>query len=182
MRCFTAIDLPKSLKKRINNFQKEVKKKDIFYGKYVEEENLHLSLKFLGEINKEKVKRVKETLAEIDSSAFSASLKNIGAFPGKHFVKVLWIGAEQGRKQIINLHDKIDDKLSGLLKKSKRFEPHITLMRVKNISSKSEMKKFFEEYENKKFANLNIDSFSLFKSTLTEKGPIYEKISNFKLN
>ncbi|UCD03722.1 MAG: RNA 2',3'-cyclic phosphodiesterase [Candidatus Woesearchaeota archaeon] len=181
MRCFVGIDLSENLREEVNRFIKQTDHMGVFYGKYVESENLHISLKFLGEVDLSKIEEVERLLSEIKYTPFTASLEGIRAFPSKHYVKVLWIGANKGRKEIIELHNLIDEKLKDIFHKDRNFEPHITLSRVKNISNKDKASSFFEKNKDIKFGEITIDSFCLYKSTLTSDGPIYEKISKFQL-
>ena len=181
MRCFVGIDLLEKLKEDVTRFIKKTDNKGFFYGKYVELQNLHISLKFLGEVDDSKIKDVEKLLSEIKFATFTASLEGIGAFPSEHYVKVLWIGASKGNNEIIQLHSLIDEKLKSIFHKDKNFIPHLTLLRVKNVSDKSKVASFFKENKNIKFGEFNVNSFHLYKSTLTSDGPIYEKIASFKL-
>lgn len=181
MRCFIGIDLPNSLKKSISKFIDDVDNLNLFYGKFVESENLHLSLKFLGELSEEDVSNVEKSLSTINFNPFKFSIKDIGSFPNKNFVKVLWLGVGEGKKEILELNNKIEENLPQFSNTYKVFTPHITLGRIKNISNKDMLSKFFDKNKNISFGEVNVSSFYLFKSTLTSNGPIYEKIKKFEL-
>ena len=96
MRCFIGIDLPKSLKKDIKKFMKEIDKSNTFYGKFVEIENIHISLKFLGDVEDTQLENLKKALSKIKFKPFICSIKGVGAFPSTHYVKVLWFGTDKG--------------------------------------------------------------------------------------
>jgi len=179
MRCFIAIDLPDEVKEELSKVQKEINKNAKF--KFVEPQNLHLTLKFLGEISDYNLNQIKEALKQIKFRKIKARLNDIGVFPSPNYVRVVWIGLEPSEK-IKELHKKIDEALSdiNIEKKDKRFESHVTLARVKFILDK---KAFAEKLQKVRVKQLdfNIDSFKLKKSTLTKTGPIYEDILVFKL-
>jgi len=90
IRCFIALELPREAINYIEELQGLLKKKNLFYGKFTEAENLHLTLKFLGEISDEKAEEVKKKLAEIKFKEFEASLGEIGTFINK-YNSILWI-------------------------------------------------------------------------------------------
>lgn len=177
MRCFVGIDLPKNLKKRIEKFAKELNNSSALYGKFVETENLHISLKFFGEVNNS---FNFEELKRISMKPFTCSLENIGTFPNKNFIKVLWIGINKGSEEIKSIHESIEE-LFPSFPKDKEFIPHITISRIKNVSNKETLLEFFEKNKNLSFDEFTVNSFYLFESTLTQKGPIYEKIKKINL-
>ena len=175
MRCFIGIDLPKYVKKTLSKFQELLRKENIFYGKYVEENNLHISLKFLGEINN--VEGIKNQLKKIKFNPFIVSLNNLGAFPSENYIRLLYIKINKGKEEIINLHKEIENILE--FKRDINFEPHVSLIRVKNVLNKKRVEELFKKEVS--FGEFNVTSFYLFKSTLTSNGPIYEKIEKIEL-
>ena len=88
IRCFIAIDLPREVINSIKDIQKLLKKQSLFNGNFTEPENLHLTLKFLGEIEEEKVEGVKKRLKEIKFDEFESGLGEVGVF-SKKFIKII---------------------------------------------------------------------------------------------
>lgn len=177
MRCFIAIDLPNEAKEELSRIQKEINEEAKL--KFVEPQNLHLTLKFLGEISDAQVNKVKEALKGINFEKFSAMLSDIGIFPSPSYIRVVWVSL-QPAQLLKELHDKIDSALaSSGFKKENRFESHITLARVKAIKDK---KAFTKQIQTIKIKPIEFvaDSFALKKSTLTKEGPIYADIVEFK--
>jgi 2'-5' RNA ligase len=177
MRCFFAIDLPGELRREIVKIQKQIPQ-DMGI-KFVEPENLHLTLKFFGEISDKKVNKIKEILGDFKFKKIKCHLGDIGFFPSSSYIRVVWVSLEPGNK-IKELEKKINENLQNKdERKDERFESHITLARVKFVKDK---KKFVEQIKNLKVKpiEIDIDSFLLKKSQLTEKGPIYEIIKEFK--
>jgi len=97
MRCFISIDLSENIKQEIDKIQNKLPD---FYGKKTELTNLHLTLKFLGEIGEDKVKEVKERLSGIDFEKFEAEIDSLGVF-SKKFIRIVWLhvsGCEELQK------------------------------------------------------------------------------------
>jgi len=80
IRCFIAINLPKEVIHEIEKAQKEIEEKRIIYGKFTEAKNLHLTLKFLGEISEEKIEEVKKRLMSIKQKKFESKINSLGFF------------------------------------------------------------------------------------------------------
>lgn len=175
MRSFIAIDIPEEIKSEIVKIQKKLSESGLFSGKLTERENLHLTLKFLGELSEKEIEEVKSGLKNIKLEKFKASFGKLGVF-SESFIRIIWIELENCGK----LQGEIDKKLEGLFAKENRFMSHLTIARVKKVEDR---KKLIDEIEkikiNKEF---DVSEFKLKKSTLTEKGPIYEDIENYYLN
>ena len=171
-RVFISIELPENVKKEIQRIQEKLHE---FSGKKTEFENLHLTLKFLGEINEEKIEKVKEKLIEVKLKKIDCSIDEIGVF-NEDFIKIVWIhlgGCEKLQKEV-------DESLKDLFKSEKRFMSHITIARVKGVKDK---KKFLEELKKIKFKKINfvVDKFSLMKGVLMPDGPEYKIIEEYNL-
>ena len=165
MRCFIALKIPEVVKKKIHKIQ------DIlpgFYGKFTELENLHLTLKFLGEIDEEKLDKIKEKLKEIKLGKFNINVKGLGVF-SESFVKIVWLHLVGGE----GLQRLIDSKMEELgFVSEKRFMSHLTIARVKTIRDR---KKFLEDLYAIEVPEIEFkaEEFYLIKSELAKKGPEY---------
>jgi 2'-5' RNA ligase len=180
MRCFIAIDLPEDVKKEIFKVQTEISKISDVKMKLVEPENLHLTLKFLGEIDDAQANQIKEALNGIKFKKFEGTLNQIGIFPTPNFIRVIWIGMEPS-VLIKEMHAKIDEELSKLkIKKEKQFESHITLSRVKFVKEKEALIAKLKEVKVPKLS-FKVEDFVLKKSILTGQGPVYEDVTKFGL-
>jgi 2'-5' RNA ligase len=173
IRTFISIDMPKNVKERIGEIQNNLPD---FFGKKTEFENLHLTLKFLGEIDESKVEEVKKRLKDIKHQSFEAEIDDIGVFSEK-FIRIIWVhlrGAEE-------LQKKIDSVLQGLFEKERRFMSHITIARVKAVKGKRG--EFLGEIKGMKIDKIRfrVENFTLKKSELFPEGPKYEIINEFKL-
>jgi len=178
VRCFVALDLPREVMNHIHDIQNQIKKQNLFTGKFTDIETLHLTLKFLGEIEEEKVEEVKKRLREIKFPAFEVRLGNVGAFPSGYssYVKVIWvelIGA-------YNLQKQIDEVLKDIFQPEFRFMGHITLARVKSVGDKKALLEYLKHIKPKEL-RFKIDRFFLKKSTLQSEGPVYEDLEEYEL-
>jgi RNA 2',3'-cyclic 3'-phosphodiesterase len=177
IRSFISIDLPLDAKTEIKRIQDILKKENMLIGKFTEKENLHLTLKFLGEINEDKINEVKKRLSEIKLNNFEANMSELGVF-SKDFVKIIWIKLDG--KGIFDLQSEIDNKLKNIFPVEKRFMSHITIARVKKVIDK---KKLIDKLNGTKVKDIEllVRDFNLMKSALSEKGPEYSVIERYEL-
>ena len=175
MRLFIAINLSKEIKDYLSDLQREFKD----YGKinFIHKKNLHLTLKFLGNVNDNKLKEIKEKLNKVKSKSFEISLNSIGIFPDKELIRILWIDLSP-KSKVIELAQKIDQELIHF-PNDHPFSDHITLGRVKIIKNKEE---FLKKLSLKlKQLTFKIASFELMKSDLSKEGPEYTVLESYKL-
>ena len=173
IRTFISVELPKNIIKEVNKIQKQLPE---FKGKKTEEENLHLTLKFLGEIDENILNEVKERLRKIKLRSFRTRISEIGVFSPEN-VRIIWVKLEDCG----GLQNEIDESLFGLFEKEKRFMGHITIARIKSLKNK---KSFLEELKKIKIPSgleFEVKNFKLKKSTLSSKGPAYETIEEYNL-
>jgi 2'-5' RNA ligase len=181
VRTFVGIKIPQDLSSKIFKFSSEKLKNIKGKIKIVEEENIHITLLFLGEIEQNKISEIIDELKKIKHKRFSIKIKGLGFFPSYEFPKVIWLGSESD--EITNLHYKIRDKLKIFVQKEdpKSFVSHITIARVKSHISPSETKKLLNENSKLEFGEFEVKEFHLFESKLTPYGPIYKIIESFNL-
>ena len=183
MRTFIAIELGKPVKDALSRLQSELNKSEADV-KWVFPENIHLTLKFLGEVKEEKIPKIIQSLKKIAHTvnSFRAEINTIGAFPNAKSPRVIWVGIEQGKENLLQLAELIEDgavKL-GFPREERKFSAHITIGRVRSPKSKAALLQTMEQLQFDPLSQ-TIKSIALFKSTLTPKGPIYEKLSEESL-
>jgi len=174
-RIFISLDLSRDAINEIVRMQKILWKKTLFTGKLTESENLHLTLKFLGEVDDSKIIEVKKRLSQIKFSEFFAETGEIGVF-NKDFIKIIWI--KLNGKGIWGLQKEIDLKLKDMFNVEARFMSHITIARVKNVKDKKGFLEYLDSVKPKKI-RFNLNEFLLKKSELTPSGPKYEDIEKY---
>jgi 2'-5' RNA ligase len=172
-RTFISVELPENVKKEIKKIQDLLLE---FNGKKTEIENLHLTLKFLGEIDDKKLGQVKEKLKDIQGKSFEAEIDNLGVF-SENFIRIVWLhlkGAEE-------LQKKIDSALEGLFERERRFMSHITIARIKSVKNKNDFLAKLKEIPIPRMRFL-VESFNLKKSELFPEGAKYEGLGKYALD
>src|SRR3989344_1995943 len=170
MRLFIGIAPPKDIKNYLFKIQNNLKDNTLVKMRLEGKTQLHLTLKFLGEIPEEDIGLIKKELREIKYFPFKINLSNIGTFASGGTLTVLWIGLKP-KGEIIELQKQIDQ--ATLKYGSIKLEnPHITIGRIKSVKNK---KKFLDKINNFKTEDLNfiVDEFCLYKSKLTKDGARY---------
>ena len=182
VRAFLAIDLDDDLKPKINKIIKEFKGIDTKI-KYVELQNLHLTLKFFGDIDTNGLNVLENVIDKVVSEfdPFKIKIAGCGAFPNNNHIKVIWVGIDDD-VIIKDLHDKLDKEFTRLgFDKDKKFSTHLTIGRMKSAKNKNQVKEVIEEFDNFEIGEMEVNRISLKKSTLTPAGPIYDDIKIFEL-
>ncbi len=172
-RCFISIGIPEEIKKEIVKVQNSLPD---FYGKLTEPENLHLTLKFLGEISDDKIKEVRKKLGKIELGRFETAIDGIGVFSEK-FVRIVWLHLTNCE----SLQKRIDEGLGNLFKPEKRFMSHLTIARIKNVKDKEFFLKKSKKIEIPKI-RFEVGRFYLKESVLRREGPEYSVIEDYGLN
>lgn len=180
-RLFIAIDLPIEIKRELHKFEQELAKYISRGVKWVELENLHFTIRFLGETEEEKIPNITRIMDEVSQelNPFNISLKELGTFPNFKNPRIIWIGIEKGKKEILNLFNKLEGKITelGFRKEEKDFSPHLTLGRVKERIR-------WNEKWNINILNIEflVEEMTLFESQLTPQGPIYTPLYKCKFS
>lgn len=179
MRCFVAVEIPEKIRAKIFHEFEILQNSGVCFGNFIPKNNIHITLKFLGELTEEEIENVSKKLSEIDFPKFNCQLTDIDFFPHEKHVKVIWLGIDS--KELGELEKKISKKLPRYVSDFEKFIPHLTVARIKGVKNK-EM--FFNKVDSlqKIKDEFKVNSFCLIKSELTSEGPIYRKIKEFKLN
>ena len=182
MRVFIAIEIPEEIQSKIFHLSENIKDSGVVSGNFVEKSNLHLTLKFLGDISEEHLKEIVDSLDKIQFKKFNAQVGELGFFPNESYVKVIHVDLKSRGNEIMDLHRLIENNLinAKVIKDDREFSTHITLARVKNIRNKSLFTEKIKKLNLKK-QEFEVDRFSIIKSELTRQGPVYKKIKEFKL-
>lgn len=180
MRAFIAIELPQDIKTYLARIQDRLKTAGADV-KWVEPKNIHLTLKFLGEIEEEKLNQICAIIKKIAScgNSFDMQISSVGAFPKISYPRVIWIGIEKGSEQIKEIAQNLENSLLslGFQKENRPFSSHVTIGRLRSSLNKAKLIQALTELVGNSSANnpeFTVTKLTLFKSTLTPKGPIYE--------
>lgn len=178
IRTFIALELSNDIINELARLQDELKEvgSDV---KWSNPSNIHLTLKFLGEIEEEKVSQIKQILDDISNNEkpFDVTLSEVGAFPNLDFPRVIWVGLDGNTSVIGKIVNVLEDTLEkiGFSKGMRPFSAHLTLGRVKSGKNKLELKEKLSTLKVNPIST-KIKSIILFKSKLTPTGPIYTSL------
>ncbi|MBU1912010.1 MAG: RNA 2',3'-cyclic phosphodiesterase [Candidatus Omnitrophica bacterium] len=179
MRAFIAVEIDSQTKQKISDLVSCLKKTGPD-AKWITEDQMHLTLKFLGNIGEDKVQKISEALSAISDSFKSLKIgfSNIGAFPNLNHPRVIWLGIDEGRGSLEILNGKIEASLekSGFARENREFNPHLTLARIRSSKNISNLIKLIGEKNLTPVGEILIDKLSLFQSTLSPKGAVYTLI------
>ena len=178
MRLFLGIDLPDEIKDYLFNLQSGLKNSSLAKVAWESKYKFHITLKFLGDVPDGKIVDLKNKLKDIKLGKFKLKLTNVGYFPGGPKVNVVWIGVTP-EVPVTELQKLID--YETLEFGSVKFgSPHITLGRIKFIRHR---KGLIDHLNNIKVENFgfNVGSFTLYKSTLTKDGSVYDALERYDL-
>jgi RNA 2',3'-cyclic 3'-phosphodiesterase len=170
MRYFIALDFPKKIKDELLHLQQKLKKTKSFSGKFVEYENLHLTLRFLSELTEHEAIQIQTALEGIKFDSFDISLGLLDLFSLQQ-PRILWVDLTS--ENLILLQKEIEETVSQFIPpERKSFVAHVTLARIKEVL---DSEKLLEVVKNTKPQKLSfhVDRFVLKESELTTEGPIY---------
>ena len=175
MRVFVAIELSEKKKEHFLLVRKSLEKVDAEV-RWVKREAIHITLKFLGEVSKDKVEGIKNGLKKTlpGFGSFRIEIKGIGVFPHYGKPRIIWIGIEKAEK-LKQLHRVIEDVcfMSGFEKEKRDFVAHITLGRIRSLKKKNELIQKIKELDNFSFGEIIVKDVSLMESCLFSQGAKY---------
>ena len=182
IRAFIAVDIgPLS---ELVKFEEEIKATGAKV-KLVEPDNIHITLKFLGDTSDELVPDINDIIQNSVNNIkpFQLQLHGSGAFPNLNYIKIIWIGINDPGP-LPKLARELDNKLIdlGFKPESRGFKPHITLGRVKGSQNKSALKKLISENKDRNFGELEIKEIKLKQSVLDPTGPTYFTLGDITLD
>ena len=168
-RLFIAIDLPAAVKDRLGALCSSLPG-----AKWVKREQMHLTLRFIGEVDESGFEAIKTALIGVQSPPFAMHLEGVGQFPPKGKPRVLWVGVN-APPILIDLQRNITASLDtlDLPPQDHPFSPHITLARFKTPPAPEGIRPFFAQHAAFKTEAFAVTSFILFSSVLTPQGSIY---------
>jgi 2'-5' RNA ligase len=176
IRTFIAVELPQEIHDKLKQLQDDLKASmpDVRWTKYG---NVHLTLKFLGDVQISRIDAISETLRGIarQFSPFTISLTGIGAFPNSRRPRVVWVGLEKGGDKLIKIAESIEASMRklGFPREKRKFSPHLTVGRVRRLTNPSAMTQALERSVVGKIGEFVVQRVSLIRSQLDPAGSIY---------
>lgn len=187
MRVFIAVDISEQIKEAIGRLQEHLRKKtNIGKGQasWVRPDAMHLTLKFLGEIDDKQLAEVSKTVEEIakEYKSFELNVESVGFF-GERSARVLWVGSGAGSEKLSVLAKEIDERLAqaGFAKEGREFAAHLTLCRIKDIAAGKSLTEEAGRFTDFKAGTVLIDAVRVYQSQLTPTGPVYTALGSYRL-
>ncbi len=187
MRLFIAVPIEdrtqELLKEKVTKAQEALD----FDLKWVSGENLHLTLKFLGDTEESKIEDIKNSMENACSpyEKFNIYYDHYGAFPSTDYPKVLFFGLNDSKKPLINLQNDLENELyeRGFEKEDREYTPHLTFARTRKKTDMRQLKYDFKDFieENEIRILQKVDKISLIESQLYKSGPVYKELFSINL-
>ncbi len=183
IRTFVCIEIPVSVRERIAELQRDLRRAEAQIS-WTKPSNIHLTLKFLGDVARSRIERVTQAVERAASSiaSFEIEVGGAGCFPSPRSPRVLWIGLAGLPDSLRQMHARIEDELygEGFPREAKRFSPHLTIGRVRAPKNAS---KLAEElmatgFEPEKFQAREV---IVMKSELNPSGSVYTPQATVRL-
>jgi len=185
IRAFIAVEINSDIRAIIQNIIDSLRKSNSDV-RWVKPNNLHVTLKFLGEIPEKKIEIVKDILRKISNKTPSipTKLTPVNVFPHQQKPRVIWIGLEDREARIGKLATELENALSalGLPKEKKGLQAHITLGRLRSLKNTNSLMNKLQEASLIYPSEFTITHITLFRSTLTPEGSIYDVLEKLPLS
>ena len=188
IRAFLAIQLPDDVTAALGNLSNQVARARIGGLKPVRPENMHLTLKFFGNVNAREVDSIIDvvTIATKSIRMFTLRLGNVGAYPNNRSPRVLWVGLDGDVASLQDAHRRIENALEQIAIKSdsREFRPHLTIARIRDRASYIERRKAAEALFSAEFRSglpILVDKVTVMRSVLLPEGPQYSSLAELSL-
>lgn len=184
IRTFLAIELPRGLLSKIEEVQGGLRssRADV---RWVSPENLHLTLKFFGNIDESQIESIVQSIEQEvqETPPIFLKAKGMGAFPNLRNPRVIWVGFKEGKEEITSFQRKLEKEFEkiGFPREDRSFHPHLTLGRMRSSKGKEDLIKEIERYREEEFGEFQVEKIVLFKSDLRPSGPIYTPLREIRL-
>jgi 2'-5' RNA ligase len=187
IRAFIAVELPSFLKKELGRIESVLKAGNTTPVKWVDFESIHLTLKFLGDIESSRVGEIIEGIknACVGISPFELKIKGLGVFPNPARTRIAWVGLADATDELSLLQRNIESEMEKLEyeRETRKFSPHLTLARVRDQATPDERERFGNLVTATAFSSerITVNSVSLMKSHLTKQGALYTRLGSIRL-
>lgn len=186
VRTFIAVDPGGPIRDHLVNVQRKLAR-EVSDVKWVEDDNLHLTLLFLGEVRDRDLPGVCRAVSKVaqDMASFAIKVKGIGCFPNPRRPRVVWAGVGQGAEEVIALHDALEEPLFQLgcyRREERQFTPHVTLGRSKSDEPSEQLSRVLPQYADWHGGDGVVREVLVMSSELTKQGPEYTVLARSKLD
>ncbi len=176
MRLFVAVPLPEAVRERLAGLRTGLPG-----ARWVSADNMHVSLRFVGEVDEGVAEDLDAALSAVHGPAFDLSLAGVGCFQSGRRVRVVWASVD-GSAALTHLHGKVESAVvrSGFGPEGRKFKPHVTLARLKNTPV-GKVSGFLEAGHGFSAGPVPVTRFTLYRSHLNRDGAQYEALADYPL-
>lgn len=179
-RLFVGLAFPDSLRESL-----AILCHDLPGARWVEPENFHLTLRFIGEVDRHTAADIDDALQRITSPVFEMSLAGLGVFERRRKTRALWAGVTQeqrGKSDLTHLHSKVESAVvrTGQPPEPRKFKPHVTLARFREAHP-TRIQSFVEHNGLFRAGPVTVDRFVLFESHMGKGGSVYDVLADYPL-
>jgi 2'-5' RNA ligase len=181
IRSFLAFDIENDdVRKRLSSVQTRLVQTGADV-KLVETENIHVTMRFLGNVSIGMIEKIFEEMKKTEFKPFNVQIQGVGVFPSLSYPRVVWAGITEGKDQLRDVFTKIEPRLQvlGFAPDPKGFSPHLTIARVRSGRNKTQLAEFVNKNASHKFGTIKAECLRLKKSALSPKGPTYSTLKEF---
>ena len=184
IRTFIAVEIPLAIKENIAGLQEKLKREQALI-RWVKPGNIHITLKFLGNVEENKIADIAKavTVAVNQIKPFLVEIAGVGAFPNYRKPKVVWIGAKSDSDLLKLLVRQIDNEVHklGFEKEKRFFQAHLTFGRVKRLTGIAGVIKKLEQNKNFESGAFTVNEIVVMRSDLKPTGPVYTPLKKIML-
>lgn len=185
IRSFLAFELPADIKQAVLGVSEDLRRSPL-EARWVKGENIHLTVVFLGNMRKDRLKALGEAVEEVCLAygPFSIELKGMGCFPNLRNPRVLWLGLDGDLGRLSSFRDALQDRLGpfGIKEEKRPFRPHLTLGRFRGQTKReARPEEWISGYGDPDSPACTLKELVLFKSTLSPRGARYDKMASWPL-
>lgn len=183
MRLFVSVDLPDDLAEPLQAVQERFA--DAAGLSFTDPNQAHITMKFLGDVTSDRVPEVEEALMAGVTAAgvepFDVTFRGLGAFPSEDYIRVVWLGVDDGGTELTRLHEAIEVEMTsiGFDPEDHDFTPHVTLARMEHAGGKDLVQRVLQEEPT--VGSMRVNEVRLTESTLTPDGPEYSTVQGVTL-
>ena len=185
VRTFIAVELNKAIQHRIATLRDQLHSTGTEI-KWVEPDNLHLTLFFLGDVDERDIPSVCDAVdREVSkSTSFEMSVERVGSFPNHYRPRVLWVGIVEGARELSSLHERLEPcllKLGCYRREDRKFTPHVTIGRIRSDHRQQGLAKELAKYNSWQGGQTSVQELLIMRSELTPRGPSYSVLGRARL-
>jgi RNA 2',3'-cyclic 3'-phosphodiesterase len=149
--------------------------------KLVAPQNIHATIRFLGDISPGMVEKIYETMKKVEFKPFTILIRGLGVFPSLNYPRVVWAGMTDGIEQLRNIFNQLEPQIRALGFKADAygFSPHLTIARVRTATNKQNLAEFVSKKGDFEFGTIQANCLRLKRSQLSPKGPTYSTIKEY---